>query len=90
MKNESISMDDIVLGCAGGEIVEDYPSAYPLPACLNLRQNPGWKTASRLPVQTTPRQSYHCLCAHSRQMGIGLENTKGDEIDEKHLCILRW
>lgn len=36
MKNDSISVDDIVLGCAGGEIVEDSPTAYPLPACLIL------------------------------------------------------
>ncbi|MDW8241318.1 MAG: DUF4258 domain-containing protein [Acidobacteriota bacterium] len=36
MKNDGISVDDIVFGCADGELIEDYPTAHPLPACLIL------------------------------------------------------
>lgn len=36
MQNDDVSVDDIVSACAGGEIIEDHPSAYPLPACLIL------------------------------------------------------
>ncbi|MBI1925660.1 DUF4258 domain-containing protein [Candidatus Poribacteria bacterium] len=36
MQNDDVSVDDIVSACIDGEIIEDYPSAYPLPACLIL------------------------------------------------------
>lgn len=50
MKNDAISVVDIVVGCAGGEIVEDYPTAYPLPCVSDRGQNFGWQTTSRLSV----------------------------------------
>jgi hypothetical protein len=36
MKNDDVLVDDLISACISGEIIEDYPSAYPLPACLIL------------------------------------------------------
>lgn len=41
-------LDEIYLSVVeGGEVIEDYPSAYPLPACLVL----GWNTTGE-PIHT--------------------------------------
>ena len=37
---DNLAMDEIYFSVVeGGEIIEDYPNAYPLPACLILRCN---------------------------------------------------
>lgn len=36
MKNDNVLVDDLISACISGEIIEDYPIAYPLPACLIL------------------------------------------------------
>lgn len=36
MKNDRVLVADLISACISGEIIEDYPTAYPLPACLIL------------------------------------------------------
>lgn len=36
MQGKNIRMSDIIAGINTGEIIEDYPEAYPYPACLIL------------------------------------------------------
>ena len=36
MKDDGVTVDDVEAACANGNIIEDYPKAYPLPACLVL------------------------------------------------------
>lgn len=36
MQGKNISMFDIINGISTGEFIEDYPKAYPYPACLIL------------------------------------------------------
>ncbi len=34
MQDDEIALDDLLYGVMHGEIIEEYPKAYPLPACL--------------------------------------------------------
>ena len=38
MQSDQVSVADLVPACTDGEIIEDYPHAYPLSACLILGQ----------------------------------------------------
>lgn len=40
MQNDNVSLEDVVRACSSGEIIEDYPTAYPLPACLIMGRMP--------------------------------------------------
>jgi hypothetical protein len=40
MRERSIQYEDIITAIKNGEIIEDYPEAYPFPACLILAANP--------------------------------------------------
>ncbi|MBI3944994.1 MAG: DUF4258 domain-containing protein [Armatimonadetes bacterium] len=43
MLHDGILLDDLIAACGSGEIIEDYPAAFPLPACLVL----GWLPEGR-------------------------------------------
>lgn len=36
MAHDSVLLADVISACLAGEVIEDYPDAYPLPACLIL------------------------------------------------------
>jgi hypothetical protein len=40
MRDRGILYDDVITAIKNGEIIEDYPDAYPFPACLILSIKP--------------------------------------------------